>query len=217
VLFHLSLYVPFGLLVLVFFYWLCCWTKSGKRVIEVALRRHPNRSDWNPLPTPRRTLFIRTLDTTSNAIVAALFRAAVADPRISEIIEAIVGDEMKFGELHSVLHLAEFWRLYPRLAQTVAAWAQTRDRASSNIVLGLEWPWHKLGLISTHAVGHELVHVAQEVREHALRAEWDGLDVIRATLLELEAHLAFKLVAAVWLALFVIPPLAFALFSLLLA
>lgn len=178
------------------------------------------RLGWKPLPTPRRIIYIDTKATERNQEIADLFLRGRESPSITDVIDQVLSLESSFWDVPEKIRLwndrvktAKCYRIHRCICWIAGGWAQRESAQSGVYVFGLEAPWLWLGIVTQHAVGHELVHAAQDVRSGIFQAEWSGMSLMQALFVEGEALVAFCLVpltyaaivggsAFIWAALF---------------
>ena len=164
-------------------------------LLWVILPRRKAPLDYVVLATPRRNLRIyRSCSLSSN--VRALFQEAVADLSNVDRFRAILGttDPGDLAQLQNRIADASFYLLKPCRPGRIFAWSQTISPRDTTLLLGFEPFLRHLGPLLFAALGHELAHCAQEVRENLLTREWNELPVAtvrRWFRVELEVHMYF--------------------------
>lgn len=182
-------------------YRLAWWTASGVRVYWRLIPVFKPVRGWKKLCTPSRVIFYCPEDNTANENIRRVFLQKVLLDEVAVIIVRVLSKESTTSDTRVMFRIwedaikrARYFRLYRREPLMAGGWAQTRTNRTSDCILGLEDLYSRCGRWTTHAVGHELVHVAQEIREKALRKEWDPTrHFIDELLVEWEAHYCFKL------------------------
>jgi hypothetical protein len=195
---------------LLFLYSLICWRSNGRRLWTILFpwMGGKARAGWTRLATPRRCIFYDTNDKYEHELVKSRF--IEHSQRIEELIEGVLRKDLG-ANTQPLNVLKQRWRclvdgagyysIRRQIPLFAGGWAQTRTPSNSKCILGLEPLYCLFKPIAEDAIGHELVHVAQEAREQGLRKEWfvTGWPSLRHTFaMEGEAWLTFRLIPGVF-------------------
>lgn len=197
-------WLPFGTFIFIgAAYWCWCWTPRGTRYYSLLpFFRCSPQYGWRRLPTPRRCIYHRPEAAALNAEVTHHFESTARLPAVIDKITRVLGSgavpgsqqhRERFLEWIRALGSAKKFCIFRREPLIAGGWAQTVSSSSSACILGLEPFYQRLGFLTVDAAGHELVHVAQEIRELALRKEWKGLGLADALRIEAEAYFLFMM------------------------
>lgn len=155
---------------------------GGRRWWRKWISHEGRVSDWERLKTPRRVIYFRPKQTEAHQEVKDLFVAAAMEhPHIkrrivSQILSRNAGNketvDRRTQEWIELVFKADGLLIHRREPFLAGAWAQTKDSKCSKCVFGIERLFRRLGPWTWAAIGHEFVHVAQEVRTKALRKDW---------------------------------------------
>lgn len=181
------------------------WTPDGRRRWEilVARKRQP-LPGWSRLNTPSRVIYHCPNSPENDGVKRLFHEGATESKKIKSKIVKVLDKGSKRRVAPSTIDTWEILTdtatchiIYRREPFMAGGWAQTKGESTSDCILGLEKFFCRLGAWTESAVGHELVHTAQEVREFALRQEWRQLPFWRSFWrffrIEGEAHLHFWL------------------------
>lgn len=170
------------LLALFLIYRLCWWGDDGRRLWWRFVPGMKPISDWCRLDTPRRMIYHRSSQSADDQKVRTLFIDASGESdqikmrivdfilsKDAESVQAIAERALKWKRL---INEARYLLIYRREPGMAGGWAQSEHPKTSSCVLALERLFCHLGPWTLSAVGHESAHVAQEVRNCALRREW---------------------------------------------
>jgi hypothetical protein len=186
-------------------YWLCWWTKKGKRVGCHLLPIRPALSGWERLSTPRnrRCLYCRPSEEMLNDRIRNKFLRTAGSNEVAAKIRIALQEDLAWQDRSHATQLFARWgqlleeayicQIYSTMPLATGGWAQSLSGETSDCILGLEWFYSKLGKWTTQAIGHELIHVAQEARDGALRREWSRQPISWGIMIEAEAHYHFRL------------------------
>jgi hypothetical protein len=147
--------------------------------------------------TPRSKIILyRSIS--SSEIVRAYFREIFTDESVKTRLIEILGaaDELTWSCFAKRIDEAKSHLVKPSRPGRVFAWAQAWSISNPTLLVGFEPFLLYLKPVLDGAIGHELAHCAQEIREGVLTKEWNDLPssgLRRWFRIELEAHLYFLL------------------------
>ena len=190
---------------LCFLYYSSWWTTDGyRRWWKWILWKRKPRKGWSRLRTPGRVIYHCASSPEDDTVKRLFFEGATETSKIRKKIFKVLAKDSESGatlsaitEWDAIVESARCLSIYRREPLMAGGWAQTVNANTSQCILGMELGFCNLGCWTESAVGHELVHTAQEVREYALRKEWEDSSYIQAiwryARFEGEAHLHFWL------------------------
>lgn len=206
------IYIFIAAVLLIVTYALSCWTSDGKRLGLFFL---PSKfDDWEPLGTPPRSrllpfiryaIYHRKRQIGDHARVRKLFfktaRIKAIQRKMGRLFRKGGGTEyyarrMRIRWLLS-LRASKFYLIIPRFPRSAGGWAQAHPEVS-NQAEKCEWAKCILGMerfilgrsrLAKSTATHEMIHVAQELRDNLLSDERSGVGLIRALRAEFEAHM----------------------------
>ena len=170
-----------GLVLLLIVHWLASWTPDGRRNWAKIFRLKSGRPGWKRLctPPPHKTVYFSKDDISANTRIAGLAKRVAAMPWVEDEIKKVLNKRASWYEFNNryrkweqLVEDAMYLQVYRRFPGIAGGWAQSKTNRTSDCVLGMESLWLRLGTLTDHSIGHELVHLAQEARDGALREEW---------------------------------------------
>ena len=160
----------------------------------------PFGRSWIEFETPKYyRIFWRPEDLRSQQLMLEKYSSVFLNKRCIRKIKQVL-PEHGLDEFTELVINADYRVVRPMQPWKVGGWSQTRSHSDSSIILGLEQFLVNLGHVTKSACGHELVHVAQEVRDSAMSKEWEGLGSWTWVKLEFEALCKFSLCTYILLA-----------------